>query len=238
MHQESPSLVGLADDPEKIIRGRIARPSMVLTAGKAAKDIRLPKRDDNTRSVKVQRIELIQKEGIAYGSLYLRSSLQQRSGTRNDAVIPCRAEYKIVEVLFQKAFDKSDDRVMDFAKRTVVDVLETCNVDHDQLLLKGALCSTHKSPDINFGGQIWNLKSSKSAIAQVATNQMVVSKIAKAMVTDRAALASIAKFAVEAVKSGVVESAIQSVAMTPLSPHHRGLTRHLTGRRRPARRKA
>lgn len=92
-------------DPEKISRGRIAGPSMILAVENATKDIRPPGHNRTSRSKKEQMNEFVLKEEIKYDRFYLRSSLQQRSETRCDAVITRQELFNIVEVLLlQKAF--------------------------------------------------------------------------------------------------------------------------------------
>lgn len=55
--------------------------------------------------------------------------------------VPRRDVCKIVEYFQHDLIEKLDCQVMDLAKRTIVDALETCNVDHNKTLIKGALRS-------------------------------------------------------------------------------------------------
>lgn len=89
--------------------------------------------------------ELLEKERIEYDSRHSRSSLQQRSRTRGDVVIPHREVYKNVEVILQETINILDDQVVHFAERKVVDALETCIMDHNKAFMKRALRSTFKS---------------------------------------------------------------------------------------------
>lgn len=106
--QGSTSLVSPVDDPEKMVQERILGPSMMLAAEKGTKDIRPPGREEDTSSAKKQITKLQEKETINYDGFLLRSSLQLWFGTRDDAVIPRREVYNIIEILLQEAQDALD----------------------------------------------------------------------------------------------------------------------------------
>lgn len=112
---------------------------------------------------------------------------------------------------------------MDLAGRTVIYTLESCNVDHNKAFMKGALCSVVLNLPMLILEQESEIRDSfESTTIQGAISQMVVSKMAKKAVTDPAMLATIAKFAVEAVTNGVAESARESAAMTSRLPAQSG----------------
>lgn len=110
--------------------------------------------------------------------------------------------------------EKLDDRVVALAQRRVIDALETLDVEHNMAFIKEAL---RRAPNslllLILEDESGIRESSKSAIVQVTTRVKVVSKIDKAIVTTAAVLATIAKFAVEAVKSEVAESERESVSI-------------------------
>lgn len=177
-----PSLVGPVDDPRKIVQGRLSRPSMMLATENLPKHIHSPGRDENTRSADEHMTEHLEKEGIKCNSRHSRSSLQKRSKTRGDAVSPRREKYNIVEVLFQEGLNKLNDRAIDLGEKTIIDAHETCNLEHNKAFVKKALCSELNSLLMSIPeeeSEIW--ESVEYKIVQVATSQMVLSKIRYAL---------------------------------------------------------
>lgn len=124
-----------------------------------------------------------------------------------------------------------DDQVMNISQRTVIDALETCKVDHNKAFIKGALRNAPNSLLISILKNESGIReSSEFAIVQVATSLNFVSKIFKAIVTDAAILAPIAKVVEQAVRSEAAESSRESMTMTLRRPRHRGLCHRLTRR--------
>lgn len=103
-------------------------------------------------------------------------------------------------------------------------------MNHNKAFVKVALrCALNSLLKSNLEDESGIRELFDSAILQVATSQMVMSKIAKALVNDHAVLTPIANFTAEAGTSGVANSARESVAVSP-HRHHRGLNRLLTRR--------
>lgn len=95
--------------------------------------------------------------------------------------------------------------MIDLVERTVLYAFETCNVDHSMAFVNGVLCRALKSLLVSILKDKSGIgESFESAIVQMATGQIVVSRIRKEAVTNTAEFAPSTKFAVEAVKNGVV----------------------------------
>lgn len=124
-HKSSRSFMDPVSYPEKIARRRVIGTSTV-PAQLSASDNHPLERDEKTRSVEEQMMELLQKEEIEYDRRCSRSGLQTQSQARGDAVISPREVYSIVEALLQKSIEKLDDRVMNIAERAMIDALKTC----------------------------------------------------------------------------------------------------------------
>lgn len=135
-------------------------------------------------------------------------------------MISRREMYSIVEALFQNSIEILEDQVMDIAERTVIEALEPCDVNHNKAFVKRALLSALSSLLTSILKDEYGIKESfESAIVQVATCEVVLSIILKAMVFDHAVLTPIVQFVVEAVKSEAAMSVTESAVMaTPLPP--------------------
>lgn len=86
----------------------------------------------------------MEEEGEAYDRRQSKSSGQNHSSFRHSGpctseVVPRRDMYSFVESLLHDAME--DDRVMDLAERTVIDAIDTCNVDHNKAFIKCTLLS-------------------------------------------------------------------------------------------------
>lgn len=90
---------------------------------------------------------------------------------------------------------------MDIAERTVIDALETCEVDHNKAFVKEALHGALNSLVMSILEDEFGIRESfEFAVVQIATIQVVMPKIATTVVTDSVVLAPIVQFAVDVVK--------------------------------------
>lgn len=120
--------------------------------------------------------------------------------------------------MLEEALDKIDDRMIDVAEQTVINALETCDVDHNKAFVKGALRSALKSLLLSIMEDSSGIRESfEEAIVQVATAPKTLIAIASAMVTDAAIMAPIAKFVAQTVKKEVEES-VKDLVLIPPSP--------------------
>lgn len=128
---------------------------------------------------------------------------------------------------------------MDIVERTVNDALDMCKVHQNKATVMGALRSALNAFLMSILKDEFGIrKSFKSTVLHVPTSQVVVSRIAKKVVSDPSALAPIAQFVVKAVKLEAAMSVKESAVMAPPSPPPLGLTRQLTRRRKSVRRRA
>lgn len=83
----------------------------------------------------------------------------------------------------------------------MIDALEICNAAHNKAFIKGALCSALSSILMSILVNESGIRESfECFIKNVIIREVVVSRIAKAVVTDPAVFAPIAQFVVESVK--------------------------------------
>lgn len=132
-------------------------------------------RDENTRSVSEQMTAILESAGKKYGRCSLSSNSRSKSSSRvsrGDDEVSRQHVYKIAEALLQDAMEKLDDRIIDLAQKTVIDALETCDVDHNETFIKEALCSALNSllPSI-LEDDSGIRELFKSAIVQVSTSE-------------------------------------------------------------------
>lgn len=87
----------------------------------------------------------------------------------------------IVDVLLQDALDEYENRVMVLAERTAIKALNTCDVDYNKALIKGALRSSLNALLLSILENESEIRDSlELTVFQVSASKMVVWKVVKA----------------------------------------------------------
>lgn len=123
-----------------------------------------------------------------------------------------------MEKLIQEAVEKLGDPLINITEQTVVDELETRDVDHNYAVMKGAVRSALNGFLVYImGDSSDNRKSFEDAIVQVATALKSSAIIVSAVARDVATMASTAWYASKIVKQ-VAEESVRDLHLTSPSP--------------------
>lgn len=116
----------------------------------------------------------------------------------------------------QEAIDKLDDQVVEIAEQTVLKAPETCDADHNNVLIKGALRSVLTGLSVSILDDSLGIRESfEDSIIQVSTAPKSPSVVVKAIVNDVAVMAPIPRFAAQIVKQTKKVSVINLVHTPP-----------------------
>lgn len=105
------------------------------------KDSRSQGHDENTPSRINQLLEVIYQEGAERDREHpeSRPNASEKPRRTNNHLILRTYVHWIVEKVIQEAFENLDERVIDIAEHTVVDVLETGGLNRHKAFIKTAL---------------------------------------------------------------------------------------------------
>lgn len=119
----------------------------------------------------------------------------------------------------QKVIGKPDECVINIAEQTVVDVLETCYVNHNKGFIKGAMKSALNDLLVCILSDSSNLREFfEYAIIQVANAPKLLVIVASATARDTAAMAPSSRYAAQGMKQEV-EELVKDLVLTPPSHH-------------------
>lgn len=130
------------------------------------------KRDEREKSMFVCMMEVEKYAGDDRGRQHPNVRLNSSGTSRrvvNDPVSRTDV-YQIVKNLMQKTINKLDNRVADIAEQTVLDALETCDVDKNEAFIKSALKSALNGLLVSILDDATDIRDSfENTIIQVAT---------------------------------------------------------------------
>lgn len=118
-----------------------------------------------------------------------------------------------------KDLGKLDSQVVIVAKQTVINALETCDINHNEVCIKSALKSAPNGLLISVMDSPLEIrKSFKVAVIQLASSPRLLTTIAVAVARNAAVMPPITKFAVATVRKEIDESVKDLVFTSPSLP--------------------
>lgn len=121
----------------------------------------------------------------------------------------------------QEAIDKLDDRVIGVATQTVVDVLNTCNLDQNQAFIKVALrIALNRMLVLILDDSSGTIEFFEHAIIGLATAPKLIAIIDSAAAKYTAGMAHTARCAAKIMKQEV-KKLVKGLIFTPFTPRRR-----------------